>query len=270
MLPGSLPGAAALCRAATLVHRAGRARAVRRTIRRTGQGEGRRVRITVRRDDDLVVARAARHCNARVGVVQRRLDRLEGRLGAAGVRAVVVGRTGLHRLGRSHASGLGLGVVALAPLVQERGNCDRGKDADDQNDDQELDQREASLFLGAMAKLPQHWLLLVLGAGADPAEDMTAQAAFHRCIGRPEVIFTIAVVPKNLGQQPSGPPWRLAPPGAPKVSLPATCDYFALWPSPRPLQIRERTLPRGGTWSRRRLRRSADSSRSRCRSDLRP
>src|SRR5204862_2110981 len=91
-------------------------------------------------------------------VVQRRLDveQVVLRAGGGAVLTVVVGRTGLHRLRGSDGAGLRLGVVSLVLLVQERRNSDRGKDADDQDDDQELDQGETLLCLGALAELPQH------------------------------------------------------------------------------------------------------------------
>jgi hypothetical protein len=40
---------------------------------------------------------------------------------------------------------------------EEGRKSDRGEDADDQDDDQELDEREALLLLGALAQLGEHW-----------------------------------------------------------------------------------------------------------------
>jgi hypothetical protein len=51
---------------------------------------------------------------------------------------------------------LGLRVLRAGALAEERGKGDRGEDADDQDDDQELDQGEALLVLGALAKLMEH------------------------------------------------------------------------------------------------------------------
>ena len=45
--------------------------------------------------------------------------------------------------------GLGLCVLRLTALAEERRQCDRGKDADDQNDDEKLDQCEALLTLSS-------------------------------------------------------------------------------------------------------------------------
>jgi hypothetical protein len=51
---------------------------------------------------------------------------------------------------------LGLGVLTLRALTEEARQSDRGEDADDQDDDQKLDEREALLVLGAGADLVQH------------------------------------------------------------------------------------------------------------------
>src|SRR2546430_5074423 len=51
---------------------------------------------------------------------------------------------------------LGGRVVGLALLTDERRNCDRGKDADDQDDDQRLDEGKATLVLRALAQSIQH------------------------------------------------------------------------------------------------------------------
>ena len=55
--------------------------------------------------------------------------------------------------------GLGLGVLALLTLTEERGQRDGGEDADDQDDDEELDEREALLpVVNTLAELPQHFV----------------------------------------------------------------------------------------------------------------
>ena len=51
------------------------------------------------------------------------------------------------------AWGLGLGVLRLAALVEEGRQRDRGKNADDHNDDQKLDEGETLLTLSALTKL---------------------------------------------------------------------------------------------------------------------
>ena len=64
---------------------------------------------------------------------------------------LVVGVERLHR-GLSLTDGrLGLGVLRTRALAEEGGQGDRGKDADDQNDDQELDEGEALLVLSALS-----------------------------------------------------------------------------------------------------------------------
>ena len=69
---------------------------------------------------------------------------------------LVVGVVRLHRGLRGADVALGGGILSLAALVEERGQGDRGEDADDQDDDQELDEREALLVLSALAKLVEH------------------------------------------------------------------------------------------------------------------
>ena len=75
------------------------------------------------------------------------LDAGRGRVGA-GV-GLMVGVERLHRRLGGADAGLGVGVLRLLALVEERGKRDRGEDADDQDDDQELDEREALLVLRA-------------------------------------------------------------------------------------------------------------------------
>ena len=59
----------------------------------------------------------------------------------------MIGRVSLlGGLGRPEV-GLGLRVIRLLALTQEGRNGDPGKNADDQDDDEELDQGEALLFL---------------------------------------------------------------------------------------------------------------------------
>jgi hypothetical protein len=53
--------------------------------------------------------------------------------------------------------GLGARVLALVTLTKERRQRDGGQDADDQDYNEELDEREALLLVvNALGKLPQH------------------------------------------------------------------------------------------------------------------
>ncbi len=52
--------------------------------------------------------------------------------------------------------GLESRAVAVLPLLQEDRNCNRGQDADDDHDDQELDEREAALVLLGLADASEH------------------------------------------------------------------------------------------------------------------
>src|SRR5204862_2090476 len=91
--------------------------------------------------------------------VQRRLFVLQrGRVGP-GVDTVVVRCVRLHcRLSRTVID-LGLSVASLVPLVEERRNRDRGQQAENEHDDQELDERETRLFLGhPLTELEEHLL----------------------------------------------------------------------------------------------------------------
>ncbi len=75
-----------------------------------------------------------------------RLDRLQDRdRVAVDVAAVVFGGAGLHRDLSGVGVLLGLRVAGLALLVEERGQRDRGEDAEDEHDDEELDQGETGL-----------------------------------------------------------------------------------------------------------------------------
>src|SRR5262249_42027686 len=77
------------------------------------------------------------------------------------IATVIVGRDRLGgRLSRT-CKLLRRGVVGLALLIQERRNRDRGQNADDQYDDQELDERETTLIRSAPAQSIQHVGLLV-------------------------------------------------------------------------------------------------------------
>src|SRR5207253_8288057 len=49
------------------------------------------------------------------------------------------------------------GVLALLLLTEEARQRDRGKNADDQDDNEELDKREALLVVRAVAQAVQHW-----------------------------------------------------------------------------------------------------------------
>ena len=56
----------------------------------------------------------------------------------------------------TQAGGEPISPAIFIPLAEESGKGDRGKNADDQNDDQELDEREALLVLSARAQLVEH------------------------------------------------------------------------------------------------------------------
>jgi hypothetical protein len=81
-----------------------------------------------------------------------------GRTGArhrGGVR-VLVDVAGLHLGDGVAGSRLGSRVLALGTLAEERGQSDRGEDADDQDDHEQLDQGEALLVARAVAQLVEH------------------------------------------------------------------------------------------------------------------
>ena len=69
---------------------------------------------------------------------------------------LVVGVERLHGGLALADAGLGLGVLRTGALTEEGGKGDRGEDADDQNDDQELDKGEALFLLGAEAHVAEH------------------------------------------------------------------------------------------------------------------
>src|SRR4051812_30865417 len=80
------------------------------------------------------------------------------RCGAVRVVAGGVGATRLDLRDRVTRVGLGLGVLALLLLAQEGRQGNRGKNADDQDHDEKLDEREALLLaVDPLGKLPQHW-----------------------------------------------------------------------------------------------------------------
>ena len=80
----------------------------------------------------------------------RQTRRAQRRRGVAQRVVLVVGEAGLDV--RDEVAGIRLGgcVLALLLLTEEGRQGDRGKNADDQNDDEELDEREA-LFVAADA-----------------------------------------------------------------------------------------------------------------------
>src|SRR4051794_11424727 len=137
----------------------GRARTRARAARAVLADRERVARL--RASDDGVAVRVRRS--------HRHLTRTgaDGQTGVARVGAGrVVLRVGVTRLNlRDHVScvRLGRGVLALRALAQECGQSDRGQDADDQNDYEELDKGETLLLIvNALTDLPQHfWGLLV-------------------------------------------------------------------------------------------------------------
>src|SRR2546421_12939942 len=109
-----------------------------------------------RRGHDRVALGAVRGDRHVVQVARRDLlvgDQSGVVAGRVGLR---VGVTGLDVRDRVARGGLGTGVLRLGPLAEERRQGDRGQDADDQHDDEELDQGETLLVLDALAELVQH------------------------------------------------------------------------------------------------------------------
>src|SRR3954449_7260743 len=77
----------------------------------------------------------------------RQAGRAEVRGRVAGGVVLLVGVAGLDFRDQVTRVGLGGRVLALRPLAEERRKGDRGQDADDQDYDEELDQREAALLV---------------------------------------------------------------------------------------------------------------------------
>src|SRR4051812_16596275 len=138
--------------AAALTVRRARARAdaggaVLRDRERVGRLRRRRDGVAGGRDRvDLHLAGAGADVEAGVG---------RGR--AVRVVAAVVGRARLDLRDHVARVGLGLRVLALLLLAEEGRQSDRGKNADDQDHDKELDKGEALLLaVDPLGKLPQH------------------------------------------------------------------------------------------------------------------
>src|SRR5690348_10868826 len=151
----SLPGVAGAAAAvAARTHGAGAGgRAVGRLRDREGVA-----RLRVRDHGVAAVARAL-HLDLAVGRAEAQAGgRTEAarELAAAGV-GVVVRVAGLQLAHHVASVGLGRAVLGLGALAEEVRQGDRGKDADDQNDDEELDKGETGLLrLNTRAELPQH------------------------------------------------------------------------------------------------------------------
>src|SRR4051812_24113778 len=147
-LPAAAVAAAARGGAATDVSGAGDVRDRERTRAAVALGLG-----------DHVVAGAA----ARLGdgdLAGAGTDVEAGRAGGhlrrtAGVR-LGVGEAGLHVGDQVARVGLRGRVLTLLTLAEEGRQSNGGKDADDQNDDQELDKGETLLVLSALAELVEH------------------------------------------------------------------------------------------------------------------
>ena len=84
----------------------------------------------------------------RVVVLQRRDGHPRIASGVAG--AGVVGVVGLDGRNRGANVGLGGRLVRAIPEAQVRGDRDRQQDAEDDDDNEELDERETALLTGAM------------------------------------------------------------------------------------------------------------------------
>src|ERR1035438_1679378 len=102
----------------------------------------------------------------RQGLSQRRLDsreisRGEAVVGLGGGPGVRLGAGEIGLLGGLGRAGvrLGVGVVCLALLVDERRDRDCGKNADDEDHDQKLDEGEPLLTSSAMTKTLQHFVV---------------------------------------------------------------------------------------------------------------
>src|SRR5919201_4006816 len=117
------------------------------------------------RDGELVVRLRGRHDRVAVAGPVRGCLHLAGAgakreaSGAAGTAGVGVGVrvAGLHLADHVASVGLGARVLGLRALAEEVRQSDRGQDANDQDDDEELDQSETALLgLNTRAELPQH------------------------------------------------------------------------------------------------------------------
>src|SRR3954453_6637946 len=142
--------AAALGRARARARRDTRGRALR-DRERVGRLRDRHDRVARagagRRDRDLALAGA--DVEARVAELRRG--------GAVRVVAGGIRATRLDLRDRVARVRLRLGVLALLLLTEEGRQGDRGEDADDQDHDEKLDEREALLLaVDALGKLPQH------------------------------------------------------------------------------------------------------------------
>src|SRR6185437_13159151 len=97
---------------------------------------------------DLAVGRAEAEAGGRAKTARE--------LARADIR-VVVRVAGLQLAHYVASVGLGARVLRLRPLAEEVRQSDRGQDADDQDDNEELDKGETRLLrLNTCAELPQH------------------------------------------------------------------------------------------------------------------
>src|SRR5205807_8056589 len=141
------------------------------TLARRGAGAGRRATETSLGDHEGVHPTARGLRLGRDGVVRRRGRRGRDLAGAGTDRQTGVGRAralGVVLLAcearldlRHEVTGVRLRVrvLALLLLAEEGRQGNRGKDADDQNDDEELDKGKTALLgLNTLAELPQHSL----------------------------------------------------------------------------------------------------------------
>src|SRR5207244_6980848 len=87
--------------------------------------------------------------------------------------------------------GLRTGVLRLGPLAEERRQRDRSQDADDQHNDEELDQGETLLVLGALTELLQHLIILGIRWACLLAPDPRGNAAELLCEPRWQPGFLI-------------------------------------------------------------------------------
>src|SRR3954451_17293543 len=147
LLTRGLPGA----RRETRTRSGGRARTRDGTV---GALRDREVVVRLRVADDLVrVGRGAGdvHLTGRGANVQAGVRRVR----ALGV-VLFVGVAGLDLRHHVARVGLGRGVLTLRTLAEERRQRDRGQDADDQDDNEELDKGETALRCNSLTDLPQH------------------------------------------------------------------------------------------------------------------
>src|SRR6185437_8889483 len=119
------------------------------TRRRTAEGLGDGEHVGgLRRRGDVVARRVRRGDDDGATDVQARGAQLSGTQALAVV--LRVSKAGLDLCDGVTSVGLRRRILALLLLAEERGQSDRGKDADDEDDDEELDERKALLVVAQL------------------------------------------------------------------------------------------------------------------------